>query len=102
MRYALQSAAVPDAQHAPVAFVRGDLFDADAFGALYSPLKVPTRVVYDRDAYSSFERLDALTHINPAVSAHRVEPTLGMPQFERTAEVIDASRGRSPLAGTTP
>jgi len=102
VRYALQTAAVPDAQHAPVAFVRGDLFDADAFGSLYAPLKVPTRVVYDRDAYSSFERLDALTQANAMVTAHRLAPTLGMPQFERTAEVIDLIETPLVAAGATP
>ncbi len=102
VRYALQTAAVPEAQHAPVAFVRGDLFDADAFGSLYSPLKVPTRVVYDRDAYSSFDRLDALTQANPLISAHRVAPTLGMPQFERTAEVVELIEKPLVAAGATP
>ena len=102
VRYALQTAAVPDAQYAPVAFVRGDLFDADAFGSLYSPLKVPTKVVFDRDAYSSFERLEALTQANPKVSAHRVAPTLGMPQFERTAEVVELIERPLVAVGATP
>lgn len=102
VRYALQTAAVPEAQHAPVAFVRGDLFDPDAFGALYSALKVPTRVVYDRDAYSSFERLEALTQANPSISAHRVPPTLGMPQFERTTEVVELIERPIVAAGATP
>lgn len=102
VRYALRTAAAPGAHHAPVAFVRGDLFTADAFDSLYAPLRVPTRVVYDRDAYSSFERLDALTRANPAVTAHRLAPTRGMPQFERPSEVVDlierpvARGGRAP------
>lgn len=102
VRYALQTAAAPGAQHAPVAFVRGDLFTTDAFGALYSPLKVPTRVVYDKDAYSTFERLDALTQINPAVTAHRLAPTRGMPQFEHPSDVVDIIERSITAGGPTP
>ena len=99
VRYALQTAAVPEGRFAPVRFVRGGLFTPDALRSLYEPLKVPTRVVYDQDPYARFDKLDALTRSNPRVSSHRVAPSLGMPQFERTAEVVAVIEQASPHAG---
>lgn len=102
VRYSMQTAAARDARFAPVRFVRGDLFTPDAFESLYSALRVPTRVVYDRDPYTTFERLDALTQANPRVTAHRVAPTLGMAQFERPSEIVDLVESPLPPAEDRP
>lgn len=99
VRYALQSAAAPGAVYAPLKFIAGELFTPDAARALYEPLAVPTRVVYDQDPYTRFDKLDALTRSNPRVSAVRVAPSLGMPQFERTQEVFAVIDQDVPRAG---
>ena len=88
VRYSLQTAAAAGGRFAPVKFIDGALFTPDAQRSLYEPLAVPTRIIYDQDPYTRFDRLDALTRANPRVSAHRVAPTLGLPQFERTSDVV--------------
>ena len=88
VRYSLQTAAAAGGRFAPVRFIDGALFTPDAQRSLYEPLAVPTRIVYDQDPHTRFDRLDALTRANPWVSAHRVAPTLGLPQFERTSDVV--------------
>lgn len=87
--YAVQSAAMPGAGYAPMRFISGALSSPDALRSLYEPLAVPTRVIFDQDPYTGFERLDALVRSNPRVTSHRVAPTRGMPHFERAAAVID-------------
>lgn len=99
VRYALQTAAVPEGRFAPVRFVRGELFTRDALRSLYEPLTVPTRVVFDQDPYTRFDQLDALTRSNPRVTSHRVAPSLGMPQFERTGQVVEVIEQAVPHAG---
>ena len=89
-RYAQQTAAASGAQYAPLRFVAGELFTPDALRALYAPLTVPTRIVYDQDPYTGFDRLDELLRDNPRVSALRVAPSLGMAHFERTGAVVAA------------
>lgn len=99
VRYATQSAAASGAKFAPLKFIAGDLFTPDALRSLYEPLAVPTRVIYDQDPHTRFDKLEALTRSNPRVSSHRVAPTLGMAQIERTAEVVAVIEQRAPLAG---
>jgi pimeloyl-ACP methyl ester carboxylesterase len=99
VRYSLQSAAAAGGRFAPARFVAGELFTPGAMADLYEPLKVPTRVVYDQDPYTRFDRLDALARANPHVTAHRVAPTRGLPQFERTADVVAVIEREAPRAG---
>lgn len=90
VEYSVRTAAAPGARHAPLAFISGDLFTDDAFERLYVPLAVPTLVVYDRDPYTSFERLDELVKRNPHVVAEHIAPTRGLPHFERPWAVVGA------------
>lgn len=90
--YALRTAAVPDAWRAPAAFLSGVLFTDNARETLYRPLGVPTVIVYDRDPYTDFGALDALTAQNRSITAQRVAPTRGMAHFERTDVVADLVR----------
>ncbi len=89
VRYAAETAAMPGAKHAPLTFLSGKLFTPHADKALYEPLTVPTTVVYDQDAYSDFDRLDAIARANPRIVGERVAPTKGMPQFEQTPRVVE-------------
>ncbi|HYO93455.1 MAG TPA: alpha/beta hydrolase [Polyangiaceae bacterium] len=90
--HAYLSARAPGARFAPLAFLRGSLSTPNAYFELYQQLKVPTFVLYDRDAYTSFERLPQLTRLNPFVRALRVEPTQGLPHFEQGTQVELALR----------
>ncbi|MFC6659458.1 alpha/beta fold hydrolase [Deinococcus multiflagellatus] len=62
------------------------LFTPDAYGDLYARLSVPVLVLYDQDAFTSFERLPELLG-RPGVQAVRIEGTDGLPQFDRPGEV---------------
>lgn len=90
--HAVRTSRVAGAHDAPFAFVAGSIFTRDALGALYEHLRVPTLVLYDRDPYTGFERLDDLTRRNPAVRARRIAGTCGMPHFEQRDEVVRAIR----------
>ncbi len=89
VRYAVRSAQAPGAEHAPIAFLSGGLFDPEAFERLYAPLAVPTTVVHDVDPYTDFGRLGDLTARNPNVRAVRVAPSRGLVHFEQPEKVAD-------------
>ncbi len=88
VRYAAQSAAVPDGHFASLKSIAGELSTPDAVAELYEPLKVSTRIIYDQDPKTDFDRLDALVQANPNVSVYRLTPSRGMAQFERTIDVV--------------
>jgi len=93
-RYAWRSAQADGAEHAPLNFLSGALFDPDATEHLYAKLTVPTTVVHDVDPYTDFGRLAGLVDHNAHVRAARVAPSRGLPHFEQTqkvAELIAAS-----------
>lgn len=84
--YSLETSRQPGAKYAPLYFISGQLFTPDAYRDLYSKLRVPVTVLYDRDAFVSFDRLPLFT-AQPGVSAVRIEGTDGLPQFERLPQV---------------
>ncbi|SMB78819.1 alpha/beta fold hydrolase [Deinococcus hopiensis] len=84
--YSLDTSRQAGAKYAPLYFISGQLFTPDAYGELYSKLRLPVAVLYDRDAFVSFDRL-GLFAAQPGVRAVRIEGTDGLPQFEKTAEV---------------
>lgn len=85
-RAAVNSSWQPGARHAPLFFLSGLLFSHDGLGELYSRLQIPVLVLYDRDAFVSFDRLPQFA-ARDNVTAVRISPTLGLPQFEQTAAV---------------
>ncbi|WP_102128143.1 alpha/beta fold hydrolase [Deinococcus planocerae] len=89
VEYALETTRQPGARNAPLYFISGRLFTPDAYRDLYSKLPVPTLVLYDRDAFVSFDRLPQFD-AQPNVSAVRIEGTDGLPHFERLPEVRSA------------
>lgn len=91
VNYSMDTTRQPGAKYAPLYFISGQLFTADAYGDLYSRLTVPTLVLYDRDAFVSFDRLPQFT-AQPGVRAVRIDGTDGLPQFEKTAAVVEALR----------
>ncbi|GGK92215.1 alpha/beta fold hydrolase [Deinococcus radiotolerans] len=88
VNYSLDTTRQPGAKYAPLYFISGQLFTPDAYSDLYSRLKIPTLVLYDQDAFVSFDRLQEFT-LRPGVRAVRIQGTDGLPQFEKTAEVVE-------------
>jgi pimeloyl-ACP methyl ester carboxylesterase len=87
--YAYVTAHQPGAEHAPLYFISGKLFTPNIKRNVYEQLKVPTLVLYDRDSFTSFERLPDLLAENQSWQAVRLVPTLGMPHFERTEDTVE-------------
>jgi pimeloyl-ACP methyl ester carboxylesterase len=84
--YSLDTSRQPGAKNAPLYFISGQLFTPDAYRDLYSKLRVLVTVLYDRDAFVSFDRLGQFT-AQPGVSAVRIAGTDGLPHFEKLPEV---------------
>lgn len=88
--YAYATAHQPGARHAPYYFLAGQLFTRQATETLYAKLALPVLVLYDRDANVGFELLADLVASHGNWKAVRIEPTLGIPQWERTADCAAA------------
>ena len=84
--YSRESANQPGGKYAPLFFISGRLFTPDAFETLYSKLDIPVLVLYDKDNYVNFDRLPDFT-AKSNVSAVRIVPSQGLPQFEKLPEV---------------
>ena len=88
--YCYATAHQPGAQYTPLRFISGLLFTRNARQELYERLTLPALVVYDRDAFVNFEALPevAAAHVNWQTT--RLEPTLGLPQFEALPQLAAA------------
>ncbi len=80
--YAYATAHQPGAHYTPLRFVSGLLFTRNAREELYERLTLPVLVVYDRDAFVRFDALPEMTAAHANWQTARLEPTLGLPQFE--------------------
>ncbi|MGY2892131.1 alpha/beta fold hydrolase [Deinococcus sp. UYEF24] len=90
LSYSVQTAKQPGGVYAPLFFVAGLLRSADTYTELYTRLSKPTLILYDRDGYVNFTRLPELLQAKPNVTAVKVAPTKGLPQFEQLAQVTAA------------
>ncbi len=88
--YAYATSHQPGARHAPYYFLSGQLFTPNATQIIYGKLKLPVLVLYDRDANVSFDRMPEVVGKLPNWQAVRIEPTLGIPQWERPTLSIQA------------
>ena len=88
--YAYATSHQPGARHAPYRFLAGQLFTRDAVETLYRRLELPVLVIYDRDANVSFELLSDVLATRPNWRAVKVQPTLGIPQWERPEDCFAA------------
>ncbi len=87
----------PGAHYAPLRFVSGLLFTRRAREELYERLTLPVLVVYDRVAFVRFVALPDFIAAHANWQSARLEPTLGLPQFEampRLAEALEEFWGR--------
>lgn len=88
--YAYRSAHQPGARHAPLYFLSGGLFTPQARRDVYGRVVHPVLVLYDRDPYVRFDRLPAFVSERGRWQAVRVQPSLGLPHFERLDAVVGA------------
>ncbi len=80
----------PGARFAPLSFISGALFTRDILPTVYERVEQPTLVLYDRDAFVSFDALPALCERRPNWRAARISPTRGLPHFDELAQTTAA------------
>ena len=80
--YCYETAHQPGAEYAPWAFISGRFAVSEVFDRVYSELRTPTLILYDKDAYTSFERLGELMLRNQWIRSIRVPHTCGLPQWD--------------------
>lgn len=85
--YAYASAHQPGAHHAPLYFLSGKLFTQEVRSRVYEKLDIPVLVIYDEDAYVSFEALNDFVATNPGWRKERITPTRGLPHFEKLTDI---------------
>lgn len=79
------------ARFAPLAFLSGELFTRDAVATLFEHLTVPTLVLHDRDAFTSFVRLpEFVVGRTDSWSVTRIADTKGLPQWDQTIATVSA------------
>jgi pimeloyl-ACP methyl ester carboxylesterase len=91
--YAYATAHQPGAHYTPLRFIGGLLFTRNARQELYERLTLPVLVVYDRDAFVNFEALPQVAAAHANWQTARLEPTLGLPQFEAMPQLAAALDG---------
>jgi len=92
INYSFITSHQPGAEHVPLTFICGLLFNRAIRTQVYERLQVPTMVLYDRDAYVNFGMLNLALARNENLRAVRLIPSLGLPQFEYledTARIFD-------------
>ncbi len=88
--YAYATSHQPGARFAPLDFLSGALFTKGVCTAVYEKLTQPTLIIYDEDPNVRFDRLADLLQQNRCVTAVRIQPTRGLPHWERLPETIAA------------
>jgi pimeloyl-ACP methyl ester carboxylesterase len=78
------------ARFAPLYFLGGQLFTPEVRRSIYTALRVPALVLYDRDGYTSFEHLEEFLRIHGSWVATRIGNTRGMPHWERLGDTVSA------------
>lgn len=88
--YAYATTHQPGAKHAPLYFLSGQLFTAEAGTNVYGKLAQPVLVLYDKDPNIDFHELPDFLSRHTNWRAQRIAPTHGMPQWERPDETAEA------------
>lgn len=88
--YAYATSHQPGARFAPLDFLSGALFTKGVRTAVYEKLTQPTLIIYDEDPNVRFDMLADLLQKNRQVTAVRIQPTRGLPHWERLPETIAA------------
>ncbi len=88
--YAYATTRQPGARFAPFAFLSMKLFSPRARTTLYEPLQIPALVLYDTDPNVAFDCLPQLLQANDNWRATRIQPSRGLPHWEKPAETCAA------------
>lgn len=88
--YAYATSHQPGAKLTPLRFLGGLLFTREARRMLYAGLTQPVLVIYDRDAFSSFEALPEFATARSNWRLAKLEPSLGLPHWEMMPRVAEA------------
>lgn len=88
--YAYATSHQPGARFAPLYFLAGQLFTADAPNALYARVTQPVLTIYDRDPYIDFDLLPGFLTGRTNWRAQKIGPALGLPHWERLPETLAA------------
>jgi pimeloyl-ACP methyl ester carboxylesterase len=91
--YAYATTHQPGAKNAPLFFVSGRLFTPNTYDSVYSKLTQPTLVLYDRDGFVRFDRLDEIVKDHPNWRAERIAPTKGLPHWEQLEATVEKLNG---------
>lgn len=89
LEYAWRTSHRPGARHAVLDFVAGRLFTPNA-REVYGRVTAPTLVLFDRDAYTTFDALAHFLAFHPQWRAKRVRNTRGLPHWDAPEETFDA------------
>ena len=84
LAYAYLTSHQPGAYYAPFYFISGKLFSPD-IRLVYGRLKLPVMVLYNKDAFTSFELLDEFRD-RPNWRLVRIRGTRGLPHFEKSEQ----------------
>lgn len=90
MGYAYATAHQPGAEYVPLYFLSGKLFTPSILKTIYAKVTTPALVIYDRDAFVSFERLPDFVQQHKNWQIARIAPTRGLPHFEELQATHDA------------
>jgi pimeloyl-ACP methyl ester carboxylesterase len=93
LRYAYATSHQPCASRAPLSFIAGRLFPSGSGLNAYARVRVPTLVLYDKDAYTGFGELEEFAAKHANFHAHRIPHTRGLPQFDAPQQTVEALRG---------
>jgi pimeloyl-ACP methyl ester carboxylesterase len=78
------------AEHAPLAFVDGNLFPQGDPLERYAGVNVPALVIFDEDGFVSFGALRPFVEKHGNFRIERVFPTCGLPHFEQPTTTLSA------------
>jgi pimeloyl-ACP methyl ester carboxylesterase len=90
VEYAYATTHQPGARHAPLYFLAGQLFTADAPNQLYTKVKQPTLVLHDRDPNIDFNLLAPFLTDRTNWQVERITPSLGVPHWEDLPATVAA------------
>jgi pimeloyl-ACP methyl ester carboxylesterase len=88
--YAYATSHQPGAKLTPLRFLGGLLFTREARRMLYAGLTQPVLVIYDRDAFASFEALPEFATARSNWRLAKLEPSRGLPHWEMMPRVAEA------------
>ena len=88
LQYAFDTSHQAGARFAPLYFLGGQLFTPSVRKSAYNALKLPVKVLFDRDGYVGFDYVDGYVGARENWSAARIEGTFGMPHWEKPKETF--------------